>query len=40
MKDSKKDDKQIKNDLFNLAKELAMLVDEIDQKKLAKKQIK
>lgn len=40
MKVLKKPDQDLKKDLFDLAKELAILVDEIDQKKLTKKQIK
>lgn len=39
MKNVKKNDLELKKELFDLAKELAILVNEIDQKKLAKKQI-
>lgn len=40
MKNVKKNDKELKKELFDLAKELAVLVHEIDQNKLTKKQIK
>lgn len=39
MKNTKKNDQALKKELFDLAKELAILVNEMDQKKLTKKQM-
>jgi hypothetical protein len=36
----KKTDLELRKNIFDLAKELAIIVDEIDQKKLTKKQIR
>ena len=39
MNNGKKKDVELKKELFDLAKELAILVNEMDQKKLTKKQL-
>ncbi len=40
MANNKKTDIELRKDIFDIAKELAIIVNEIDQKKLTKKQIK